>query len=393
MTIKLYYTNPYIKEFTTEIIETKLIDDKYHIVLKETAFYPEGGGQPCDLGEINGIEVSYVYEENNIIYHVVDEFINKASVFCSIDFERRLDHMQQHSGEHLLSAMFLKLFKGKNVGFHLGKDYVTLDISIPDVSKVMVMDIENMVNELVYKNIPVKTYVINQNQLSSVPIRKETSITENIRIVEIDKVDYSACCGTHVNTTGEIGIIKIIKTEKYKGNTRVYFKCGVRALRDYSHKHNIAIELMKLMSSDENNIINSVKNLNTTIRENNKLIKDLKERIYKIEADDLVDNLKGNICKRIFNEKNSEEISNIGKLIFEKNINVLLCTTMENTILFSVPDNCSIDCGAIFKDNIKKFNGKGGGSHHRAQGSFTNTEDLLMFYKHIENYIDKILKI
>jgi alanyl-tRNA synthetase len=145
MTIKLFYNNPYITEFTTEVIQTKIIDNKYHLVLKETAFYPEGGGQPCDLGEIDGIKVEYVYEEDKIIYHVLNENVIKESIFCTVDFKRRFDHMQQHSGEHLLSSILLKLYNGKNVGFHLGTDYVTLDISITNLSKDMVKEVEAQV--------------------------------------------------------------------------------------------------------------------------------------------------------------------------------------------------------------------------------------------------------
>lgn len=393
MTIKLFYNNPYITEFTTEVTQIKVIDKKYHLVLKETAFYPEGGGQPCDLGEIDGINVEYVYEEDNVVYHVLNENVSREVIFCTVDFRRRFDHMQQHSGEHLLSSILLKLYNGKNVGFHLGTDYVTLDISIPNFSKEMAKIVEAYANEIIYKNIPIKCYIVERDDLSKIPIRKETAISEDIRIVEISKVDYSACCGTHVNTTGEIGLIKIIKTEKYKGNTRIYFKCGERALKDYSNKHDTITGLMKLLSSDEGNILNSVENLNNAVKENSKTIRELKERIYKIETDMLMEEFHGEIYKNVFSDKSFEEIDCIGKLISDKSLIVLLCTTMENRILFLVPKMSPINCGELFKNYIKEFNGKGGGSNNRAQGSFSTTEELLRFYNFVENYISNIKKV
>lgn len=390
MTIKLYYNNPYITEFTSEIIESKKHQNKYHIVLKETAFYPEGGGQPCDLGEINGSKVEYVYEENNTIYHVLDENVDRTIVSCKVNFQRRFDHMQQHSGEHLLSAAFFKLYGGKNIGFHLGEDYVTIDISLPSITKEMIKEVENFCSEAILKDMPVKCSVVNKEQLNLIPIRKETTVTEDIRIVEIESTDYSACCGTHVNTTAEIGMLKIIKVEKYKGNSRIYFKCGRRALNDYAKKHEIISELVKLLSSDEDNIISQVDSMIKTGKEKSKTISDLKSKFCELHVQDILLNFSGNVYSKVYEEKFFEEVSEIGKLLGENNVDALIATTVDNTILLLVNHDNSIHCGKVFKEHIKTFNGKGGGSKNRAQGSFSNSGDLLSFYNFISKEINNI---
>lgn len=390
MTIKLYYNNPYITEFTSEIIDSKKHQNKYHIVLKETAFYPEGGGQPCDLGEINGSKVEYVYEENNTIYHVLDENVDRTIVSCKVNFQRRFDHMQQHSGEHLLSAAFFKLYGGKNIGFHLGQDYVTIDISLPSITKEMIKEVENFCSEVILKDIPVKCSVVNKEELNLIPIRKETTVTEDIRIVEIESTDYSACCGTHVNTTSEIGMLKIIKVEKYKGNSRIYFKCGSRALNDYAKKHEIISELVKLLSSDEDNIISQVDSMIKTIKEKSRTISDLKSKFCELHVKDILLNFSGNIYTKVYEVKSFEEVSEIGKLLGENNVDALIATTVDNNILLLANHDNSIDCGKVFKEHIKTFNGKGGGSKSRAQGSFSNSGDLLSFYNFISKEINNI---
>lgn len=390
MTIKLYYNNPYITEFTSEVSEIKQVEDKYHIVLKETGFYPEGGGQPCDLGEIQGIKVEYVYEEDEKIYHVLNKLIERTIVFCKIDFNRRFDHMQQHSGEHLLSGAFFKLYGGKNLGFHLGVDYVTIDISLPEVSKEMVEKAEKMCNEVIIKNIPIKCYVVNKDQLSSVPIRKETSVTQDIRIVEIEKTDYSACCGTHVNNTCEIGLLKIIKVEKYKGNSRIYFKCGHRALKDYEKKHEIVADLVKLLSAEELSITAKIDNMNKIIKDNNKAIADLKRQICEFHVEAILKELKQGTYKKLYEDKSFDEVSEIGKLLVQENIDVLIGSSKENMILLASKEDSKLDCGKIFKASIKSFNGKGGGSKNRAQGSFNSKEELLEYYNFLNSEIENI---
>ena len=212
MTKKLFYDDPYICEAECEVEDIIKKDDKFEVVLKSTPFYPEGGGQPSDTGFMDNIRVEYVHEENDVIYHVMSEKPSKSLVKCKVDFERRVYHIQQHSGEHLMSAAFFKLYKVSNAGFHLGTDYVTIDIEMQDITAEMIRKIEVEANSYIFRNEPVKTYFLSKEEALKLPLRKEIKAEGIIRMVQMgESIDYSACCGTQVNRTGEVGIIKIIK--------------------------------------------------------------------------------------------------------------------------------------------------------------------------------------
>lgn len=203
MTEKWYYTSPTTSEWTTTITSAKKDGDTYIITLSETAFYPEGGGQPCDNGVIAGIPVLEVFEKNEEVYHRLPSLPAASTVRCQIDMARRLDHTQQHSGQHLLSAVCIELFDAHTVGFHMGSEVVTIDLNVPSLSEEALTAIENRANELIYANIPVETYYVTKEEARQLPFRKLPKIEGNIRVVEIKGIDVSACCGTHVSRTGK----------------------------------------------------------------------------------------------------------------------------------------------------------------------------------------------
>jgi alanyl-tRNA synthetase len=198
------------------VISVSECDGSFLAVLDKTIFFPEGGGQPCDTGYIDDARVAYVFEKEGIIYHRIDKLIPEKKVLAKLDYDRRLDHMQQHCGEHILSGVFLKLYGGRNKGFHMGEDYVTADIDLEDITEEMVNKAEERANIDIYKSKLVKTYVVDKEQADKLPLRKELKVDSDIRIVDIEGVDIVACCGTHPRLTSEVGIIKVLKTEKYK---------------------------------------------------------------------------------------------------------------------------------------------------------------------------------
>lgn len=209
-------------------------EDGTYVLLEETAFYPHGGGQPCDEGRINGVAVLDVISEDENVLHKVASPLGEGVVTCEVDWQRRFDHMQQHSGQHLLSAVCRDLYQAMTVSFHLGTDYATIDVEQPELSPLQLATIEREVNQQIYKNRVVSSYFVTEEELAKLPLVKQPKVTENIRIVEIQDVEYNACGGTHVSSTGEIGMIKLLKAEKQKGHTRIYFKCGYRALQEFN---------------------------------------------------------------------------------------------------------------------------------------------------------------
>jgi alanyl-tRNA synthetase len=389
MTNKLFYSNIYLKEHKSIIESIIEKDGKFHVALKETIFYPEGGGQPSDKGFIDDIEVSYVYEEGDTIYHVLESKPKNKEVLCKLDFERRLDLMQQHTGQHLLSAVFYNSYDGKTAGFHLGEDYVTIDITIPEISNNTIKEIELMANQYIYNNLEVNSFMIEPEDIDKLPLRKLPPVNESIRIVEIKDVDYSPCCGTHLKSLGEIGLLKIIKTEKHKGMTRVYFKCGKRALLDFQNKHDITVNLSRHLSVPEYEIVDMVEKLSAELKATSREAALLKESLYKFEAQDLAKSSESKVISLVFEDKSFDEIQMLSKQLLQLGDYV--------TILISIPDkkialahsgNFDLHCGKVFKEHLGSFNGRGGGSDKQSQAQFQNIEDLQSF----KGLLDDLLK-
>ncbi|MCY6484156.1 alanine--tRNA ligase-related protein [Clostridium aestuarii] len=380
MTEKLYYIEPYLKECEAEIVDVIKEEQKILVVLNKTPFYPEGGGQPSDTGSINGVKVIYVYEKNNIIYHQIEKELKCGKAICSVDFERRFDFIQQHSGEHLLSGVIHKLYKGNNKGFHMGEDYVTIDIDIYPFTDTMIEEIEREVNRYIYVNEPFVTYIVDKEGLNKTSSRKKIDVEGDIRIVEAKDMDCCPCCGTHVLRTGEIGIIKILKVEKYKGMSRMYLKCGKRAYEDFKVKHEIISTLSKKFSTDENHLIKNVNKQSEEIFNLKRQLNDLKIKLAQEEAIKLINDSNESFIFKSYENKSFEEVKDIGEAISKNPYICILTSLKDKNILFINNSNIKISCGKVFKEHIREFNGKGGGKDKTAQGAFESLEDLDKFY-------------
>ncbi len=380
MTEKLYYKDSYLKECEGQIVQVVKEENKVLAVLNRTPFYPEGGGQPSDTGYINGVRVKYVFEKDNVIYHEVDGVLECGNALCTVDFERRFDFMQQHSGEHIVSGIIYKLFKGNNKGFHLGEDYITMDIDLHPFTDDMINTIEEEVNKAIYKNVPFKTYIADNEDMEKVNARKKFHVDGDIRIVEVDDIDCCPCCGTHVSRTGEIGIVKILKVEKYKGMSRLYLKCGNRAYKDYQHKHNVINTLNKYFSTDEYNLLKSIDNQQEQLNNLKKQLNDFKNKLVKEEVLKLINYADSEFISKSYKEESFEEIRAIGEVLSEKKYILVLASEIDKKILFINNSETKISCGKVFKENIKKFKGKGGGRDSMAQGAFENLSGLEDFY-------------
>lgn len=384
-TNKLYYFNPYMIEASSNIVAIVKDKDFYKIVLDETIFYPEGGGQPSDRGEIEEIPVFDVKEKDGIVYHYVNELPKSSKVNCKIDFHRRFDFMQQHSGEHALSGVILKLFGGANKGFHIGEQFVTIDINIKDMTEEMLTEAEKETNRYIFENQKVDQIVTDTEGLKAHPIRKEITAEEDIRVVSMGEADCCACCGTHVRNLGEVGIIKIIKAESYKGMTRISFLCGYRALNDYREKNDIIKSLKKELSAEESMILTKVQKQREDIsalkKQSDIIRKDLAKNIsLNIKADETI--------ALIFDDIDFPTLAHIESILLEKSNTVILATTIDNKIT-AVTKNDAINLGQFFKSNIKTYNGKGGGSKDKAQGSFETKEDIIAFYTSLMSEVVK----
>lgn len=391
MTIKLYEQDVYLKQIESRILEIIHEKDKTLLVLDQTIFFPEGGGQPCDKGTIGDSQVIHVSDRDGIIYHHVDKAPEGKSHLSVLDWDRRFDHMQQHCGEHILSGVIMEQYGYLNKGFHLGEDYVTIDIDGDLTKNDQLEIIENLANKAIYENRQVVIDTVDTPERAmQYNVRKLPDLQENLRIVYIPDVDSVACCGTHPARTGEVGVVKILKAQRYKGMTRLFFKCGLRALMEFQKEHQIVTELSVSYSADLSTIVDKI------IQEKEKY-QDLKSNYVKLqnsmaslEADRLINKIKGNKLAFLVQNKSIEWVDLIAKKIIEKEkALILIGSLLEKRIILVHDGTGDIDCGRLFKEYLTHFNGRGGGSKSKAQAMFEDADKLESFYQHIKN----ILKI
>lgn len=252
MTVKLYEQDPYCKEFTATVCACEPIKGGYGVVLNQTAFFPEGGGQAADQGTLGGQSVLDVQMQGEVITHTLENPIPVGeTVTGELNFELRFDRMQNHTGEHLLSGVIHNAFGYNNIGFHMNDQVVTLDVDGVLTSEQVAM-VEQTANRAIYENRSVVATFPEESALKELDYRSKLDLTDGVRIVEIEGYDVCACCAPHVAHTGEIGMIKVIDFYPNKQGTRLEMVCGGRALADYRALHDANKEIMGLLSAKRN---------------------------------------------------------------------------------------------------------------------------------------------
>ncbi|HEY4839499.1 MAG TPA: alanyl-tRNA editing protein, partial [Candidatus Acidoferrales bacterium] len=232
VTDRLYYHDSFLKEFDAEVISCEPDSDRWRVILNRTAFYPTSGGQPHDTGTLGEAKVSEVLdEEDGSLIHFTDRAVPVGKIHGRIDWERRFDHIQQHTGQHLLSAAFIELFKMQTVSFHLGREISTIDLTATSLDQRQLEAAERRTNEIIFYDRPIKILFGTAEELAAAGIRKQVDREGILRAIEIESFDRQPCGGTHVARTGQIGMILLRKLEKVKAAWRVEFVCGYRAMR------------------------------------------------------------------------------------------------------------------------------------------------------------------
>ncbi|MGG4268187.1 alanine--tRNA ligase-related protein [Peribacillus simplex] len=385
MTKKLYYTSTKTSKWDTKIRESVEENGFYYITLEETAFYPEGGGQPSDTGKIEGITVLDIIKSNDgKILHKTEKLPSSEIVHCELDWPRRFDHMQQHSGQHLLSAVCVELFDSNTVSFHLGKEYLTIDITSKfKWTEVHTAAVEKQVNQYIIENREIHAYYVTEEQLQTLPVVKMPTVAENIRIVEIEGIEYNPCGGTHVERTGEIGLMKIFKTEKQKEYTRLYFKCGFRALNDFSESLDILSALSNKFNTGRTEVLNRVEKLENDYKQLLSVNENLKLKHANFLADSLLAENERGFISHIFEESSMKELIYLtGTIVKKEKVIVLLASRNEQKVILSHSGSFPLHCGKYFKAELSSYNGKGGGNEQTAQAGFSSQHDLMAFYQY-----------
>ena len=382
---KLYYKDQYLKEFTAEILDVIEVNGTFNVVLDKTAFFPGGGGQHCDSGYIENHKVIDVFEKDGLIYHVTEtKPIKIHKVKCKIDWNRRLDGMQQHLGQHVLSGCFFTLFNANTVSVHVGKEISTVDIQ-GFLDEESIRKAEKMANEIIQENIEVEFLTPSKKELKKLKLRRDLPNTdEQIRIVKIGDLDINACCGVHPSKTLDLQIIKIRRWEKHKGATRIEYLTGKRAAEDYFRKDEFRNKICKFLNCGEEDAIHSMNKLSNELKdikeENRKIklemadyqIKEMKENAIKVN--------KLNVVKKIYNDGDLKYLTKIAeKITLDDNMVVLFAIKFEDKVnlIFACSKNIKgLSMNVLLKDAITLIDGRGGGSNFLAQGGGKNSSNL-----------------
>jgi len=379
MTQKLFYENMYLQHFSATVTGCEPAQDRWHITLDATAFYPEGGGQPGDTGYLGSVRVLDTHSHGDEVIHITDGPIQPGEkIEGKIDWEPRFSRMQHHTGEHIVSGLIHRLYGYDNVGFHMGHDAVTLDLS-GELSGADLEKVERLANEAVWKNIPIEISYPSPEALAALDYRSKKELSGDVRIVTVPEYDICACCGTHVHKTGEIGLIKLVNFQRYKGGIRIWMLCGGEALEDYTRKNKDVFAVSALLSAKPHEITPALEHV-------------LKERDgLKLEL--------GLLQDRLFEYKAAAIEQGAFTIQFEENLSpnelrkycLALCERCETAAVFSGKDrewkyaigSKNQDVRVLGKAFNGAFSGKGGGKPGLIQGSVTgDPEAIKQFFQH-----------
>jgi alanyl-tRNA synthetase len=363
-TQKLYFDDAYLVEFEAAVVARLVHQGQPAAVLDRTCFYPESGGQPWDKGTLDGVEVLNVVEDGEMIVHVLAKDLPSDRVKGKIDWAARFDHMQQHSGQHILSQAFFESLKGETRSFHLGADVSTLEIALAMAADGDIERVERRANAIVFENREIKTYFVPEERIGEIPLRRPPKVTGLIRVVEADAFDYSACGGTHCRRTGEIGLIKIVKSERIRGNLRFEFVCGGRALRDYALKNRIVRQLIGQFNVKEIDIAVSVARLAEELKTAKKRLRGSEEALSVFEARGLMDKAEGKIIREIFGDKSPEGARFLALNIIRQGEYVVLFGARSETrshLILACSETLTLDMRRLTPIVAPLMNGRGGG--------------------------------
>jgi alanyl-tRNA synthetase len=370
MTERLYYNDPYLTEFSATVASVEDVGGRRIVKLDRTAFYPSSGGQPFDVGQLSGAEVIDVVDEDGEVLHVVrGEIAPATSVTGRVDWARRFDHMQQHTGQHVLSAAFDRLLGARTESFHLGAGSATIDLD-RDLAVEEITRAEEDANRIVWEDRPVKISFVGAEEAARLPLRKEPAREGKLRLIEVEGYDLSACGGTHVARTGAIGIIAVTSWERFKGGTRVAFACGGRALRAHRLLRDVGSATSRLLSILPAELPAAIERLQAEAKDARRITKDLQLKLARYEAKGLEASANDGRVVCVLEGWDQNGLKTIASAIAEMpgRAVALVGNVAPVPIVIARHPDASVDSAAVLKKVIEKFGGRGGGRPELAQG-------------------------
>ncbi|MBQ4004503.1 MAG: hypothetical protein II646_03450 [Firmicutes bacterium] len=401
-TERLYQKDVYLRDADLTVTEVREYKGKMQVACESTIFFPEGGGQLCDLGTLGGVAVTDVKEdkETGTVWHTVADasgFEPGKTVRAVLDWQRRFDHMQMHCGEHILSGRFHELFGVENHGFHMGEDYMTIDMLAKDGSPItdeMIAKAELAANEVIWRNVPVvTTWFDTAEEALSMPVRKEIKFGEDISVVTVGSVDAPldccACCGTHPSTTGQVGLVTVLKAENYKGMTRMTIKAGRPAFEEARTRSKIASQLAQKYSCEVITLLDREAANDAKNDEVRRELSELKSALSKREEEKLREALpkaEGSLAVFRYPLMSADDLQSMARKaedIFTKPS--ALFSEKDKTVVLATPGTPA--AGQLVKDYASMYGGKGGGSRNLARAIFSKKADAELFMDLIEKHL------
>ena len=367
----LYYVDAMQKEFTANVVKTGKEADRPYIVLDNTAFYPTGGGQPHDTGWINTIEIIDVEKVEDEIRHYSHEEVENISgeITGKLNWTRRFDHMQQHAGQHILTAAFVELFNIPTVSFHLGTDLVTIDLDVADVTEEQLQAVENRANDIILENRTIETKWVTKDELAQYNLRKDVKVEEDIRLVIIPDFDYNGCGGTHPTSTGQVGLLKILATEKIKQQIRIHFICGNRVRKQLAMRKQVLTDVARQLSVPEENAAEALRKFAQTAKATEKSLAELQDELLIFEAKELA---KQSIPIAYFTNRSIQQLQKLARFITQENPAAIALLVADNgeklQFVAARGSEQTQSMKAISTAVLPLINGKGGGNDALVQG-------------------------
>lgn len=362
-----YYQDAMMREFTADVVR---VEENY-IVLSNTAFYPTGGGQPHDTGWISDIEIINVEKVGDEIRHYAQDNITRltGTVQGKLNWTRRFDHMQQHTGQHILTAAFVELFDIATTSFHLGTETVTIDLNTNHVTDEQLAEAEARANEIILENHLIETKWITKEELADYNLRKHVSVEDDIRLVIIPNYDCNGCGGTHPTSTGQVSLLKILATEKMKSQMRIHFVCGQRVLHELAMRKHVLNDVARQLSVPEIEAADALRKVLTTTKTTEKALATTQDALLQFEASALAQHT---IAAASFENRSIQQLQKLARFITEKNPDATAILIADNAdkLQFVAARGANVtrsmkDFSAVV---LPMINGKGGGNDALVQG-------------------------
>lgn len=371
MTARLYFDDPYLHEFTAKVVETTSIEGRPAAALGRTAFYPTGGGQPHDTGALDGAAVLDVRSDGDTVWHVLAAPLEQGrDVKGCVDWPRRFDHMQNHSGQHVLSQALLSTAGAMTVAWRLSDHTLTIDLDQPALSEEQIADAEALANRVVQQALPIRARFVAEQELPTLALRKQPDVTGPLRVVEIGDFDRVACGGLHVADSAQIGAIKALRSERRGAELRLHFVCGQRALDDYTRKHRLVRSLAARLTCGEDELSQALERLASQAEGHFKALRAAQAELVAAEAARLLATQPaGSLLAGRYPHWDGEQVKQLALLLRQEPARMVALAGGANQLVAARSADMAIDIGQALKAALAAVGGRGGGRPDMAQGA------------------------